>query len=895
MSINRTISFLRSFLESCRTRNITTISKFWVAVLMLVAIVSITHLVPTVMGLSFWPLPYGSYTDTGPMGRLMMPANLTAVDNFSFPHVDWPWRKVARHFLELGEIPLWNPYASLGLPFVPQYENQLFFPLEWIEIFGDPYLWNVLLITKILLAGIGSMLLVRCFCLTTPAILAGGLFYAYSGYFLWLNTIPAFINGTTVLPWLLLSVVYLFDERMRIARRLGQFALALGLLWLTGQPQIAALSSLAAFVLFIWLLLDTKIKRQNPGRILLLGLCGVGLGLLIAAPQLWLFFEAIGQTYTIHTPNAFDGGGTALLNFTISIWPFLFGQLMNPWAGGLYPEKLNWEGFPLVVGTSGFLLTTFGLIAFMSPRLKEKRPFFLYAIILIFVVSLMIVLSGSLGFSVWTIQGLDRINFPRYIVPVLSLCTACLCAYSVENLSRLSLQWWMVPSVLLVLFAVITVSAILPFIREITSLVDPAYMYNSLILGSVPSVLMLITWTTIAFMSSKHKTEPERAAWAVVIIAIGELTFFIRLGFDISDELLRLVSLAIICLAAVAIVFHRTRVAGILMASGLISFISILVFANYRLAHVQDPFVTPPKHIAFLQLVAGTRDGNPRILSSQGVMTPNVSNAFGLSQLNSNNPLQINRTARIIFELLAERKLSYITPNGWWGMAPEGSEFPTWDDYFARRSVYNAFAVEYLVDSPTGPLSMIKDAAIKPVYSDSNVTVYRDLLAMPRAYVINAVKPVKDFDKALAIMQDSTFDPRVQAVVEAWRYEMPAEITKRSKGQINGLTINYFGSTRIEIALNSSSEGLAVLADAYYPGWKAEVDGQPRTIYIVNGVLRGVVVGPEDKVLIFYYSPRGLSFLFVLAMLAFLVSMIGIILPTKPRRIKEEYTYLHGI
>jgi hypothetical protein len=60
-----------------------------------------------------------------------------AVDN-SFPHIDWPWRNTEGDFITAGELPLWNPYASLGLSFGPQYENQLFLPLEWIDIFVRP-------------------------------------------------------------------------------------------------------------------------------------------------------------------------------------------------------------------------------------------------------------------------------------------------------------------------------------------------------------------------------------------------------------------------------------------------------------------------------------------------------------------------------------------------------------------------------------------------------------------------------------------------------------------------------------------------------------------------------------------------------------------------------------
>src|SRR5262249_36880361 len=257
-------------------------SNFRIATAFLVLMLVVTHVAPISLDLSFWPLPYGPNAESAPANWGKLPAYLTAVDNFSFPHIDLPWRNTERTFITSWELPLWNPYASLGLPLGLQYENQLFLPLEWIEIFGGPRLWNALLIVKILAAGVGTMLLVRRFCSTVPAIFAGGLFYSYSGYFLWFNTVPGFINAAAATPWLFLAIAALFDREALPSRRIGQLALSFGFIWLCGQPQIAVLSSLAAGAVFVgcWVALTNRVQ------ILVLALSGVILGLLIAAPQL---------------------------------------------------------------------------------------------------------------------------------------------------------------------------------------------------------------------------------------------------------------------------------------------------------------------------------------------------------------------------------------------------------------------------------------------------------------------------------------------------------------------------------------------------------------------------------------------------------------------------------
>jgi hypothetical protein len=47
------------------------------------------------------------------------------VDLWTFPHVEWPWRRLAAAALAEGRIPWWNPYLSLGAPLAGQLEAAL--------------------------------------------------------------------------------------------------------------------------------------------------------------------------------------------------------------------------------------------------------------------------------------------------------------------------------------------------------------------------------------------------------------------------------------------------------------------------------------------------------------------------------------------------------------------------------------------------------------------------------------------------------------------------------------------------------------------------------------------------------------------------------------------------
>lgn len=57
---------------------------------------------------------------------------------------------------------------------------------------------------------------------------------------------------------------------------------------------------------------------------------------------------------------------------------------------------------------------------------------------------------------------------------------------------------------------------------------------------------------------------------------------------------------------------------------------------------------------------------------------------------------------------------------------------------------------------------------------------------------------------------------------------------------------------------SGSRPGLLILADLFYPGWRAELDGQPVEILRVNYVLRGIALPPGEHRVVFRFAPTSL-------------------------------------
>ena len=64
---------------------------------------------------------------------------------------------------------------------------------------------------------------------------------------------------------------------------------------------------------------------------------------------------------------------------------------------------------------------------------------------------------------------------------------------------------------------------------------------------------------------------------------------------------------------------------------------------------------------------------------------------------------------------------------------------------------------------------------------------------------------------------------------------------------------------RVQIQTHASEPGLLILADAYYPGWQADIDGAPASVYPVDGLLRGVHVEAGFHTVTFTYRSSALQ------------------------------------
>lgn len=135
----------------------------------------------------------------------------------------------------------------------------------------------------------------------------------------------------------------------------------------------------------------------------------------------------------------------------------------------------------------------------------------------------------------------------------------------------------------------------------------------------------------------------------------------------------------------------------------------------------------------------------------------------------------------------------------------------------------------------------------------------------PRAYVAHAVEAVPDIHAAVARLRAGQDRHHATIVGPASQAPETSEPWPYARAEIVG-----FEPERVEIDVDSAAPGMLVVAEAWYPGWRAEVNGREAGCRPVNAWMRGVEVpaGRSRVVLTFRSSYLGYGAAISLAALA---------------------------
>jgi hypothetical protein len=143
----------------------------------------------------------------------------------------------------------------------------------------------------------------------------------------------------------------------------------------------------------------------------------------------------------------------------------------------------------------------------------------------------------------------------------------------------------------------------------------------------------------------------------------------------------------------------------------------------------------------------------------------------------------------------------------------------------------------------------VPDAGPEVFAGRSGMRVYQRPDAFPRAWAVHELVRVPDRDAGsrLMVRDLASFHNKAYVLQEA-----PAVETCGAPDRVE---LVEHRADRLAIRADMACAGMVVVSDTFYPGWRAQVDGQPAAIFEVNGAMRGVWTPRGAHVVTMRYRP----------------------------------------
>ncbi len=766
------------------------------------------------------------------------PANLNLFDQT----VEFaPWMTYTRQRLRHWQIPLWNPYTQLGVPYLANGQSAVFYPLTQLHVWLPPeWSWTLSAAIRLWLAGMGTWMLARRFGVMPAGLLMSGCAFMLCGFnVVWLN--HPHVNVVCLLPWCLIALLRLIDRPSAV--RIAVAGLLLGAQFLGGHPgssvHLLITCGLMFAVCLTWFS-PMKALRALPAAVLALV---VGFALAGAA---WLpmleYTGASGKGEEIrlasHSPSFF------------SMRPaFLLGMVF-PYANGYAPDHITPYEISLAThlpNTSelagGFVgIVPLLLACYALRRCRDRRMF---AIAIVGLICLLIAIRFPIvDWIVSHFRQLAQIQNQRLLMTS-ALAMAILSGFGLDELlvrlrlgmlhPRLGRRLLIAGCAVATLGLLLSVGAMLarqPILRKGMQQVQARFSGTS---ASTGHEFDLPHWTRII----------DRIHTSIILIGVRMLI-----------------------------------PAAILALSGW------LLMRHYRRPATSAPSAVPWIALALVDLLAFAipyNSGSPA--SSYFPENPAIAylqrQQTGTSESPAPQPLgfHVGGTYRALmpetavpYQLYDVRTFDAVTAKRYYNLfnAIEKNSTPTWDlqriaDYNQRA--YAILGMRYLMTgpavdyqpSPPAPWRRVWPAVtpfdqavdrIRAVFplagemlladstAQAQAIIYENPRAMPRVWVARDARAYDSPQQVIERMQTPDFDPRNLVLVDR---DIPREFKNVTKDAPSSFLYEWTSPARsipririldssqpekIEIDLSGAAGGWLVISDSYAPGWEAHFTGK---------------------------------------------------------------------
>jgi hypothetical protein len=703
--------------------------------------------------------------------------------------------------LKAGEFPLWNPMNFAGYPFFAALQpgvlyppNLLFFTLSFNSAF------NWIIIGHFFLAGAFTYAFLRFLGAERGPAFVGAAVFLLGGYLLSLHSLLSALLSIVWLPLILL----LFGRALRL-NSLWSAAWAGVVLMVSffGGGAEIVLGTCAALGLMV--VFSRAFGGNVPFALKALMVTGVVFAGL-SAIQLVPFLELSGQSIRKNGLSYQE-----VIVWSASPVDFISFLVQDPY-GSLTDIKKYWIRQSwlktLYVGAVPFLLA----IIYTMQGKREK-----YFWIVLIALSVFFALGGFNPLYPYFYKIIPGVNKIRYPVKFLFLGMFALCVMAGLGLQRL-----------------------LDSARQGEK---TRFKWPAIILATAAALLLLLLniehGRVLAFLRAMGLDKPVYNDATVNLYNLKRMLFYAALGCTVLWLVI------------------KTR--GSQYAVAALCLVLILdLFGNLGYYFSVNPQIYWADNWTVRQVKAGL--GEYRVLTTpyttlptSPVMAPNL-NAGALVQRVLNPAVKLNYGIRDM-----------------WGA--EVMRLKRTDDLYNVLSaspsidstrIVDLFSTKYVIS--TKPIFSRYFAFIgadieglegdrKKLLKEPTIKVYCNKRVLPRTLLVKDYRVEADPASALAFVGRHDFDPIKTAVLEErpiWDPGIPSTLIPKAPA---GANILHERNNEIELQARVTRPSLLYLADTFYPGWNAYVDGKKTKIYRANYNFRAVPLPPGEHRVEFRYEP----------------------------------------
>jgi hypothetical protein len=726
-----------------------------------------------------------------------------------------------------GEWPLWNPLSNCGAPFLAQWGTMALYPFSLFYLLLPlPWSLNFFCLAHLFWAGLGMYFLAFRWTENRLAASVAGVAFVFNGVTLSCLSWPNYTAALGWMPWVVLWVGRAWREG---GRTLIVAALTATMQLLAGVPEIVLLTWL--LILGVWTTdfhraeIPIWLRVARPAGIVVL-VSG------LSAAQLFPFFDLLAQSQR--------SAEFATAKWSMPVWG---------WANLVFPLFrcfLTPQGVFFQIGqefmTSTYLgITALLLAIFAVCRTRERRVWLIAGLTLF---SLMMAL-GENGFLYrWIKEAVPLMGFARYPIKLVVLA-----AFAVPLLAAFTLKW-------------IQREDRVDGLKEAT-----------------PGELRI---SRIARMSSEQPTPPEASprpsapsavveertshaiSWRILLllasgllITVGLLLEFTRRFPTMYDHWRAVLQCGIwrgaFLVASAGLLFALGRVERYWQCAAGFGLLSLIIADALTHVPKQNPTLpayalasglfelqnkTPaPKlgegrvmispHAEQHLLLSRVPDLHSDLLGKRLALWSNLNLLDGVPKVNGSSTLQIREQAEV-------QSLLYASTN---------TALPRLADFLG---VSLATAPGRLVDwSPRSTSLPWVTGGQRPVYADAAA--------------------------ALRGLTNANFNP-VESVFLPSEAQPFVSVTNRSEVRIDS---RRFTNQRIDLETEAKEASLIVIAQSFYPAWRAYVDGQRTRLWRANHAFQALEVPAGRHRISLAYEEPSLKAGALISLLTMLASVCG--------------------